>query len=118
MISTSRTAKPGRTLCINPCCNRTAPADEFPDEMICGKCFKSLPQNVQNDHRFYWKQIRMWRRRIAKTTDEIKLVRMRNLLNMWDHRLADHWDEEIKARVTSPEKPQGLDGFLQELGIA
>lgn len=60
----------------------------------------------------------MWRRRIAKTTDEIKLVRMRNLLNMWEHRLGDHWYEEIKARVTSPEKPQGLDGFLHELGIA
>lgn len=107
----------GRTPCINPSCRRTADAQQFPGEMICGKCFKALPQNVRNDHRFYWKQIRKWERRITRTTDELKLVRMRNLLHMWRARLQSHWDAEIKARVTSLEKPEGIEAFLEELGL-
>jgi hypothetical protein len=109
--------KPGRTPCINPCCKRTGAADEFPGEMICGKCFKGLPQEVRTSHNFYWKQIRKWERRISKTTDELKLVRMRNLLHMWQERLGNHWDTEIKARVTNPEKPEGLEAFLEEVGL-
>ena len=48
----------GRTPCINPCCKRTGAADQFPGEMICGKCFNGLPQEVRASHNFYWKQIR------------------------------------------------------------
>ena len=42
---------------------------------------------------------------------------MRNLLHMWQERLSTHWDAEIKARVQNPEKPEGLDAFLEELGL-
>lgn len=107
----------GRTPCINPCCKRTAPADKFPGEMICGKCFRALPAEARNEHRRFWREIRKWRRRIIRSTDELKLVRMRNILHMWHERLSAHWDAEIKARLTSPEKLEGLEAFLEELGL-
>ncbi|MBB3947210.1 putative amidophosphoribosyltransferase [Rhizobium skierniewicense] len=106
-----------RTRCINPCCKRTAPADKYPGEMICGKCFKALPQAVKDSHRFFWKQIRKWERRITKTSDELKLIRMRNIGRTWSDRLIAHWDAEIKVRVMNAEKPAGLDSFLEELGL-
>lgn len=107
----------GRTPCINPRCKRTAPADEFPGEMICGKCFRNLPVEVRNDHRRFWREIRKWKRRITKATDELKLVHMRNVVHMWQERLQSHWDAEIKDRVTNSEKPEGLDAILEELGL-
>lgn len=107
-----------RTPCINPKCRCTGKAEDFPGEMICGKCFRALPQQVRNDHRFYWREIRKWQRRIVKTQDEMKLVKMRNMVYMWQCRLSSHWDEYIKAPLLAPEKPEGLDVFLEELGLA
>ncbi|THK33997.1 hypothetical protein EHS39_33000 [Ensifer sp. MPMI2T] len=106
----------GRTPCINPCCRRTAPADKFPGEMICGKRFRALPAEVRNEHRGIWRQIRKWQRRITKTSDELKLQRMRGILGMWCHRLDANWSA-IKAVVLNPEKPEGLDAILEELGL-
>ena len=106
----------GRTPCINPCCRRSADAKEFPSEMICSKCFRNLPAELRSEHRSIWRQIRKWRRRITKTTDELKLIRMRNILGMWCHRLDANWSA-IKATVTTSEKPEGLDAILEELGL-
>ncbi|MCO5730129.1 hypothetical protein [Rhizobium sp. SSA_523] len=106
-----------RTPCINPRCKRTAPADQFPGEMICGKCFRNLPAEVRADHRRFWREIRKWDRRIAKTNDELKLERMRSIRQMWNRRLNHHWDTVIKPAVVDSEKPEGLNAFLEELGL-
>jgi len=107
----------GRTPCINPRCKRTGPADEFPGEMICGKCFRTLPEAVRKEHRGYWREIRKWERRIARTGDELKITKMHSIRNRLEWRLGLHWDREIKPRMLEPEMPEGLDAFLEEIGI-
>ncbi|WP_187967911.1 hypothetical protein [Aquibium microcysteis] len=110
--------KPGRTPCINPRCSRTGPADEFPGEMICGKCFRALPAEARAKHRGYWRELRKWDRRILRTTDELKRERMRDIRARVAWRLGLHWDREIKAPLLAPEKLVGLDTFLQEAGLS
>lgn len=107
----------GRTPCINPRCRRTFKADDGNGEVICGKCFRTLPEAVRMEHRGYWREIRMWERRIARTGDELKIVKMRNIVARLSWLLGAHWDREIKARMVSPAKPEGLDAFLEEIGL-
>ena len=35
----------------------------------------------------------------------------------WSNRLCWHWDTVLKPIVTNPSKPEGLDGFLAEVGL-
>ncbi|CCF19108.1 conserved protein of unknown function [Pseudorhizobium banfieldiae] len=106
----------GRTPCINPKCRRTADAAKFPDEMICGKCFKALPQQLREDFKFAWRQYRKWDRRRMKTTDELKLQKVHSVMGMWGRRIDATW-VEIKKHLTADEKPEGLDAFLEEMGL-
>lgn len=110
--------KPGRTPCINPRCQRTGPAEKFTGEMICGKCFSALPAKIRAEHRAFWRALRKWDRRIARTVDAIKLERMRAIRQRIAFRLNQHWDTEIKALLLAPEKPAGLESFMEELGLA
>lgn len=107
----------GRTPCINPRCKRTGPEDKFPGEMICGKCFRMLPEAVRQGHRGYWREIRKWEKRIARTGDELKITKMHSIRNRLVWRLVLHWDREIKPRMLAPEMPEGLDAFLEEVGL-
>lgn len=108
--------KPGRTPCINPRCKRTADAAKFPDEMICGKCFKALPAEMKASFRHAWKQYNLHGRRIMRTQDEMKIVRLRNLQHFWSEKIHERW-LEIRAHVTAGEKPEGLDNFMQDIGL-
>lgn len=107
----------GRTRCINSCCKRTAPAEKFPGEMICGGCFRSLPLQTRQEHQRFWREIRKWERRIKRAVDEHKRAQMTAIRNQWHDRLCNHWDLKIKAFINSTEKPEGLDAFLEELGL-
>jgi len=107
---------PNRTRCINAGCRRTAPAEKFPGEMICGKCFRNLPEQIKNDFRFAWRQYRRWERRLKRTSDELKRQKMRSILGMWASRIDTVWDS-IKAAVENPDKPEGLEAFLKEVGL-
>lgn len=107
----------GRTPCINPACRRTGPADEHPGEMICGRCFRGLPAEVRAEHRRYWREIRKWDRRITRTSDEIKIARMRTIRDRLVRHLNAHWEREIKLRFLTPDRPEGLDAFLEEAGL-
>lgn len=108
----------GRIACITPNCRRTAPAEKYEEgtEIICGKCFRNLPQHLRADHRRFWKEIRKWRRRVTKTADELKLQRMHGIEEMWCKRLNENW-EAIRSAVANPEKPEGLEAILEELGL-
>lgn len=107
----------GRTPCINPRCKRTWPADKFLGEMICGKCFRTLPEAVRKEHRGYWREIRKWERRITRTSDEQKIAKKRGIRDRLLWLLGLHWDREIKPRMISQERPVGLDAFLREIGM-
>ena len=116
-VGVGRYVEIGRTPCINPRCRRTGSIDEFPGEMICGKCFRTLPETVRKEHRGYWRNIRKWNRRITRTGDDLKITRMRAIRDRISRRLSLHWDQEIKPFFLAPEKPEGLDSFLEEVGL-
>jgi hypothetical protein len=106
-----------RTPCINPRCRRTFKADDCGSEVVCGKCFRTLPEAVRKEHRGYWREIRKWDRRITRTGDDLKILRMRAIRDRVSERLSRHWDNEIKPFFLTPEKPAGLDSFLEEVGL-
>lgn len=106
-----------RTPCINPRCRRTFKREGDDSEVVCGKCFRTLPEAVRNEHRDYWRQIRKWDRRILRTADALTIARMAAIRDRISRRLALHWDAEIKPRFVAPDKPEGLDAFLEEMGL-
>lgn len=110
----------GRIPCINPQCRRTAPADKYDPgtEIICGKCFRSLPAATRAAHRGYWRELRKWDRRITRAGDELKIARMHGIRDRFSRMIKRQWDREIKPHFLSPAKPEGLDGFLEEAGLA
>lgn len=107
-----------RIRCINLNCRRTAPATKYEPgaEIICGKCFKALPIDLQADHRKIWRDIRKWQRRITRTSDEIKIGRLNDLIGKLSFRLDMNWIH-IKAAVNAADKPQGIEAFLKENGL-
>lgn len=108
----------GRIPCINPRCRRTADASKYEGdpEIICGKCFRALPEAPRKRHQDCWRELRKWERRITRTSDELKLTRMRAIRDMWSEKIHENW-ELIRNMVANPEKPEGLDGFLKEVGL-
>jgi len=106
-----------RIPCINPHCRRTFKADDGDGEIICGKCFRCLPEPVRKEHRRYWREIRKWERRIVRTSDEMKIATMRSIRSRLSMRLNRHWDSEIKPFFLAPQKPAGLDAFLEEMNL-
>lgn len=106
-----------RTPCINPRCRRTFKREHGGEEIVCGKCFRMLPQARRAEHRGYWREIRKWDRRIARTADELKITRMRAIRDRISARLSDQWDADIKGFFLAPSKPEGLDAFLEEVGL-
>lgn len=106
-----------RTPCINPRCRRTFKADDGGGEVVCGKCFRTLPAEIRNEHRRCWREYRKWDRRIKRTSDEIKIQRMRDIRDRFGFLIDRHWEREIKPFFLSPEKPEGIDAFLEEIGL-
>lgn len=106
-----------RTPCINPRCRRTFKREHEGEEVICGKCFRMLPEAVRKEHRGYWNEIRKWDRRMARTSDQLKIVRMREIREHVANKVHTHWATHIKAPLLTPEKPEGLDTFLEEVGL-
>ncbi|ESW92684.1 hypothetical protein NKL07_22155 [Mesorhizobium sp. C280B] len=107
-----------RIPCVNPRCRRTAAQEKFPDshEIICGRCFRALPAAFRAEHRRCWREINKWERRILRTADPLKAQRMRDICNEWVDRLNAGWIE-IRRSIERPDKPVGLDAFLEEVGL-
>lgn len=111
--------KPGRIPCINPTCKRTASVEKHPDsdEIICGKCFKALPAELRAEHQRCWREMNKWRRRITRTSDEIRLHRMAMVLYRAHEHLMANWSK-IREHVIEPDRPAGIDTFLSEMGMS
>lgn len=107
--------KPGRVPCINPACNRTF-LDEG-TETVCGKCFKCLPAEVRNEFRRLWREHRKWERRALRTGDELEAARKRAVSERFGRLIERCWEQRIKPFFERPEKPSGLDSFLEEVGL-
>lgn len=103
-----------RAPCINPRCRRTCKNEGA--EVICGKCFRSLPVAIRADHRRYWREYRKWDRRIKRTSDEAEIQRMRSVRDRYGMLIDTHWEQKIKPYFLAPEKPDGLETFFEEMG--
>jgi hypothetical protein len=105
----------GRIPCINPRCRRT-----FKDEgteVVCGKCFRTLPEALRVEFRRCWREHRNWERRAVRTSDEIEAQRKRAVSERFGRLIHRLWEDQIKPFFTAPEKPAGLDVFLEEMGL-
>lgn len=105
-----------RIPCINPRCRRTFKREHEHEETICGKCFRALPAELRNEHRRCWREYRKWDRRITRTSDELKVQRMHDIRDRWGAMINGNWDR-IRRSLLAPEKPDGLDAFLEEVGL-
>ncbi|MDI1264989.1 MAG: hypothetical protein PS018_17200 [bacterium] len=112
--------RPGRLPCVNPHCGRTAPADEFGDtDIVCSKCWKLLPQPV----RARFRQLRRRERRLLQLIDRrlrsgapISRGTASYLEGRITSAFAENW-QLIRDYFRVSEKPLGLEGFLQEVGL-
>lgn len=112
--------KEDRIPCINPRCRRTAPAEKYaPDtEIICGKCFRALPKPLQRRYRSFHRRekrvLRAIERRTARGTitpeaiDRVHDAFARNGHAIW---------LDMRRAVFMPDRPAGIDGFLEEVGL-
>jgi hypothetical protein len=107
-----------RIPCINPNCLRTADASKYQEgvEIICGKCFRALPDELRKAHQRFWREMRKWDRRIARTSDEIKLQQMHDIRDKWAHRIHANW-KIIKSYFTDQPAPAGIENFMKEIGL-
>lgn len=110
-----------RIPCLNPRCRRTAPRARYPDceEIICGKCYRTLPRDVRERlrtlERYERRICRLTQRRLAAGTlspDDAARIGERIM-----GQLAQQW-EEIKRRFLAPDQPAGLENFLAEMGLS
>lgn len=107
-----------RIPCINPTCRRTAAPDKHPgsDWIICGKCWKALPERTR--HR--WKQLNARWRKIHRAMQKRQAgpVTWNRIVDRID-RAWNRLNADITQYFTSPnEPPVGLEDFLKENGIA
>lgn len=109
-------ASADRTPCINPRCNRTYKSEDG-GEVICGKCFRVLPSETRNFHRRIWREIRKWRRRITRSSDPLEIEKMHRIEVRLVLNLNRHWDADIKTYFLAPQRPEGLESFLEEMGL-
>jgi len=104
-----------RSPCINPRCRRTFRNEGT--EVICGKCFRALPAGLRNEFKRLWREFRKWDRRMKRTSDDLKIHRMRDVRDRFGALIDRHWDDAIKPYLVAPEKPEGLDAFLEGVGL-
>ena len=96
-----------RVGCINPRCNRTFKREHPDDEIICGKCFKLCPVERRR-YKALKRKVNQAKRWPHKWTDA-KLDQLYRLFHK-------NW-ARMKRRFYEPEKPMGLDSFLEEMNL-
>jgi len=108
-----------RIPCINPRCRRTAPRRTAAvTEIVCGKCWRAfVPASVRLRYRDVRRAWRTQERRIVRRGDTLSAASADQLRRRLMARVDANW-QEIRAALLRPERPEGLDGFLQEVGLA
>ena len=111
----------GRILCVNPTCRRTAAVEKHPgcDSICCGKCWRKLPQHLRDRHAALKRRDKRIERLVMKRAAEGLLPSRQQidaLSSSLDHLQRRNWGR-ISAYFVKPERPIGLEGFLQEIGL-
>ena len=99
-----------RITCCVPGCQRSFKGDGKHREVMCGKCFRMAPPALRQDWKLKRRAYFGQRRRRPENRDELELRRLIfELDNLW---------ELIKAEAAAGKnRPDGLDGFLEEMGM-
>lgn len=113
------TKTPDRIPCINAACRRTAAADKFfGQEIVCAKCWKTLPSALKRRHAQTKARCRALRTKLQRRHAEGKIATER-ADRIWEatnlQRIAA-W-ERVRAYLNNPPAPSGLENFLKEIGI-
>ncbi|AMX93755.1 MULTISPECIES: hypothetical protein [Mesorhizobium] len=109
-----------RICCVNPRCGRTAPRDKCGDsaDIICRRCWKQLPKQITDRFKALRRRdnslSRLIDRRFAAGT--MPQYRINMLGEMIDAQAKRNW-EAIRAYFRDPEKPEGLENFLADIGL-
>lgn len=116
-----------RTPCINPRCRRTFKDEHEGETVVCRKCWLLLPASLRARDKQLRRRMRLIERMSAKGVQHRRRGRkfghpdkgapqaftMGNKFGrLWDI----HW-ARIRAFYIAPEKPEGLDAFLEEVGL-
>jgi hypothetical protein len=92
---------------------------KFPgEEIICGKCFRALPEPIRREYRTLRRRerklLRLIARRVAAHSIDpatIDLIQQRMFA-----RFDANWSRIVNYFV-APERPVGLEAFLQEMRL-
>lgn len=109
-----------RICCVNPRCARTAPSDKHGDstDIICRRCFKRLPKVMADRFRTLKRRdsrlCRLIDKRFAAGT--MPQYRINMLGGLIDGEVQKNW-AAITAYFRDPEKPEGLENFLADIGL-
>lgn len=109
-----------RIPCINPSCRRTAPREKHEDdeEIVCAKCWKLLPKRLTVRYRALRKRekklLKLIDRKVAR--HEISSDRINDISHSLWQQMRANW-VEIRSFFLRPEKPEGLDSFLEGIGM-
>lgn len=108
-----------RLPCITPSCRRTAPAEKYESgaEIICAKCFRSLPKDLADRHKRLWRDIRKWRRKAWRDFDDpTRQARIAAIIDRKKWQLTRNW-MKIREAVSGDSRSEDLDRFLDEVGL-
>lgn len=111
--------KPGRIPCCNPSCRRTAAReDDAETEIICAKCWRALPVRLRARYKQLTRREKWLLRHAQRRFDsgDIGYSRVTEIARLIETSRAQNW-KAIRDHFQRPEKPAGLDGFLQEVGL-
>lgn len=103
---------PGRLACVNPRCWRTFSKEknEGYSEIVCGTCYKSVPE-IRRERR----ELQALRRKTERGRRSRGDEKTDEALRRIDWRLHMSWTRMV-GFFTAPEKPEGLETFLEEMG--
>ena len=95
--------KPGRIPCINPRCRRTAADSGQHEQICCGKCWKLVPLTWRRRHKRLNAAIRQFERR-GRDASRLEYLHAMNWRRIWVY-------------FNKPDKPEGIDNFIDEIGL-
>lgn len=109
---------PDRIPCLNPRCRRTAPAENYRPgtQIVCGKCWRTLPQAWRREYVALRRRSRRMQRLIDRrvAAGNIHAEAIDRLWYLFAHRWNALW-HRIRNHFGAP--TFDLESFLRELGL-
>ena len=106
---------PDRIPCINLKCRRTFANKEGWGEVVCNRCLRAVPDRM----RLRFKQTKRRERKLRRLWPKLYEARSQQLGRTWNANLRALnivWNQ-MKAYFNAPQHPEGLEKFLEEVGL-